>query len=52
MGFGVRGTLPDPDPVATQEWVDSILAVRDQLGDEEARRILLSTIIELQRCWR
>ncbi|MBT3476618.1 MAG: pyruvate dehydrogenase (acetyl-transferring), homodimeric type, partial [Euryarchaeota archaeon] len=44
MRFGVRGTLPDPDPVATQEWVDSILAVRDQLGDEEARRILLSTI--------
>ena len=36
MRFGVRGTLPDPDPVATQEWVDSILAVRDQLGDEEA----------------
>ena len=44
MRFGVRGTLPDPDPVATQEWVDSILAVRDQLGDEEARRILLSTV--------
>ncbi|MDE0872187.1 MAG: pyruvate dehydrogenase (acetyl-transferring), homodimeric type, partial [Flavobacteriales bacterium] len=44
MGFGVRGTLPDPDPVATQEWVDSILAVQDQLGDEEARRLLLSTV--------
>ena len=44
MGFGVRGTLPDPDPVATREWVDSILAVRDQLGDDEARRILLSTV--------
>ena len=44
MRFGVRGTLPDPDPVATQEWVDSILAVRDQLGDEEARRLLLSTV--------
>ena len=44
MRFGVRGTLPDPDPVATQEWIDSILAVRDQLGDDEARRLLLSTV--------
>ena len=44
MRFGVRGTLPDPDPVATQEWVDSILAVRDQIGEEEARRLLLSTV--------
>ena len=44
MGFGVRGTLPDPDPVVTQEWIDSILAVRDQLGEEEARRILLTTV--------
>ena len=39
MRFGVRGTLPDPDPVATQEWVDSILAVRNQIGEEEARRL-------------
>ena len=44
MRFGVRGTLPDPDPVATQEWIDSILAVRDQIGEEEARRLLLSTV--------
>ena len=44
MRFGVRGTLPDPDPVATQEWIDSILAVRDQIGEEEARRLLYSTV--------
>ena len=44
MRFGVRGTLPDPDPVATQEWIDSILAVRNQIGEEEARRLLLSTV--------
>ena len=44
MRFGVRGTLPDPDPVATQEWIDSILAISHQLGEQEARRILLATV--------
>ena len=40
----LRLNLPDPDPVATQEWVDSILAVRNQIGNEEARRLLLATV--------
>ena len=44
MGFESELNLPDPDPVATQEWVDSILAVRNQLGNEEARRLLLATV--------
>ena len=44
LGFESELNLPDPDPVATQEWVDSILAVRNQLGDEEARRLLLATV--------
>ena len=44
MGFESELNLPDPDPIATQEWVDSILAVRNQLGNEEARRLLLATV--------
>ena len=44
MGFESELNLPDPDPVATQEWIDSILAVRNQLGNEEARRLLLATV--------
>jgi len=44
MRFGIRDTLPDPDPVVTQEWVESILAVAEKLGDEEARRLLLATV--------
>ena len=44
MRFGVRDTLPDPDPVVTQEWIESILAVAEKLGDEEARRLLLATV--------
>ena len=44
LGFESELNLPDPDPVATQEWIDSILAVRNQLGDKEARRILLATV--------
>ena len=44
LGFESELNLPDPDPVATQEWVDSILAVRNQLGNEEARRLLLATV--------
>ena len=45
LGFESELNLPDPDPVATQEWVDSILAVRNQLGNEEARRLLLATCL-------
>ncbi len=44
MRFGVRDTLPDPDPVVTQEWIESILAVAEKLGDEEARRLLIATV--------
>mgnify|MGYP001248085456 FL=1 len=44
MGFESELNLPDPDPVATQEWIDSILAVRNQLGNDEARRLLLATV--------
>ena len=44
MGFESDSVLPDPDPVSTQEWVDSILAVQGQQGNEEARRLLLATI--------
>ena len=44
MGFESALNLPDPDPVATQEWIDSILAVRNQIGNEEARRLLLATV--------
>ena len=35
MRFGVRGTLPDPDPVATQEWICLLYtspSPRDQRG--------------------
>ena len=44
MPFESALNLPDPDPVATQEWIDSILAVRNQIGNEEARRLLLTTV--------
>ena len=44
MGFESDSVLPDPDPITTQEWIDSILAVQGQQGNEEARRLLLATI--------
>ncbi|MBL6891763.1 MAG: pyruvate dehydrogenase (acetyl-transferring), homodimeric type [Candidatus Poseidoniaceae archaeon] len=44
MGFESDSVLPDPDPISTQEWVDSILAVQGQHGNEEARRLLLATM--------
>ncbi len=44
MTFESDSVLPDPDPISTQEWVDSILAVQGQQGNAEARRLLLSTI--------
>jgi len=44
VGFESDSVLPDPDPISTQEWVDSILAVQGQQGNEEARRLLLATI--------
>ena len=44
MGFTRRSTQPDPDPVSTQEWMDSIRAVKEQLGEEEARRLLHATL--------
>ncbi|HJM55426.1 MAG TPA: pyruvate dehydrogenase (acetyl-transferring), homodimeric type [Poseidonia sp.] len=44
MGFNRRSTQPDPDPVSTQEWTDSIRAVKEQLGEEEARRLLHATL--------
>lgn len=44
MGFTRRSTQPDPDPVSTREWMDSIRAVKEQLGEEEARRLLHATL--------
>jgi pyruvate dehydrogenase E1 component len=44
LGFESNSVLPDPDPITTQEWIDSILAVQGQQGNEEARRLLLATI--------
>ena len=44
MGFRKRSTQPDPDPVSTQEWMDSIRAVQEQQGDDEARRLLQATV--------
>jgi len=44
VGFESDSVLPDPDPISTQEWVDSILAVQGQQGNEEARRLLLATM--------
>jgi pyruvate dehydrogenase E1 component len=44
LGFESDSVLPDPDPVSTQEWIDSILAVQGQQGNEEARRLLLATM--------
>jgi len=44
LGFESDSVLPDPDPITTQEWIDSILAVQGQQGNEEARRLLLATI--------
>ena len=44
MGFARRSTQPDPDPVTTQEWRDSIRAVAEQWGEEEARRLLHATV--------
>ena len=43
-GFARRSTQPDPDPVTTQEWRDSIRAVAEQWGEEEARRLLHATV--------
>ena len=40
MGFARKSTQPDPDPVTTQEWRDSIRAVAEQWGEGEARRLL------------
>lgn len=44
MGFESDSVLPDPDPISTREWIDSILAVQGQQGNEEARRLLLATM--------
>ena len=44
MGFTRRSTQPDPDPVSTREGMDSIRAVKEQLGEEEARRLLHATL--------
>ena len=44
MGFSGRSTQPDPDPVATQEWQDSIRAVEQRLGSDEAKRLLHATL--------
>ena len=44
MGFARRSTQPDPDPVTTQEWRDSIRAVAEQWGESEARRLLHATV--------
>jgi len=44
MRFGVRGTLPDPDPVATQEWIDSILPFAIRLARKKHDDLLLSTV--------
>jgi pyruvate dehydrogenase E1 component len=44
VGFTRRSTQPDPDPVSTREWMDSIRAVKEQLGEEEARRLLHATL--------
>ena len=44
MGFARRSTQPDPDPVTTQEWRDSIRAVAEQWGEGEARRLLHATV--------
>ena len=44
MGFSGRSTQPDPDPVSTQEWQDSIRAVEQRLGSEEAKRLLHATL--------
>ncbi len=44
MGFARRSTQPDPDPVTTQEWRDSIQAVAQQWGEGEARRLLHATV--------
>ncbi len=44
MTFESDSVLPDPDPISTQEWIDSILAVQGQQGNAEARRLLLATM--------
>jgi pyruvate dehydrogenase E1 component len=44
VGFESDSVLPDPDPISTREWIDSILAVQGQQGNEEARRLLLATM--------
>jgi len=44
VGFESDSVLPDPDPISTREWIDLILAVQGQQGNEEARRLLLATI--------
>tara|TARA_B100000767_G_scaffold7245_1_gene7142 strand:+ start:876 stop:3548 length:2673 start_codon:yes stop_codon:yes gene_type:complete len=44
VGFESDSVLPDPDPISTKEWIDSILAVQGKQGNEEARRLLLATM--------
>ena len=44
MDFKSRSNLPDPDPIFTKEWIESILAVNKNLGPQEARRLLLETV--------
>ena len=44
MTFESDSVLPDPDPISTQEWIDSILAVQGQQGNDEARRLLHATM--------
>ena len=44
MTNGVRNTLPDTDPIMTQEWIESIQSVIEKLGEDEARRLLLATV--------
>ena len=44
LDFKSRSNLPDPDPIFTKEWIESILAVNKNLGPQEARRQLLETV--------
>ena len=44
LDFKSRSNLPDPDPIFTKEWIESILAVNKNLGPQEARRLLLETV--------
>ena len=44
LDFKSRSNLPDPDPIFTKEWIESILAVNKNLGPQEAHRLLLETV--------